>query len=283
MARYMSSCSCSSSSSKRQKLNHDRYAIIRSSNPRRKQHLYLALDDWNGGYSIHKIDADEIMDDDDDEAATAAASATDREQLHKLPERAAVRLASPVVGCRMAFAAMGTNIFVATNPRCRYDDAAPKLLVYDAATGALSGGPHLPDQERLYDFGAAMAVGERLYTLTSVCLELNECPSFRALSWEPTTRPGRGLGVWDPRMEWSWSCVPPPRFHGFDIAAYALHPDGRTIFISTAHHSTHSFDTSSGVWTELGDWVLPFRGQAYFDAELDAWVGLHHKEGGYVC
>jgi hypothetical protein len=44
----------------------------------------------------------------------------------------------------MAFAAMGTNIFVTTNPRCRYDDHAPKLFVYDAETSALSGGSHLP-------------------------------------------------------------------------------------------------------------------------------------------
>jgi hypothetical protein len=44
----------------------------------------------------------------------------------------------------MAFAAMGTNIFVTTNPRYRYDDHAPKLFVYDAETSALSGGSHLP-------------------------------------------------------------------------------------------------------------------------------------------
>jgi len=89
-----------------------------------------------------------------------------------------------------------------------------------------------------------------------------------------------GLDAWDPRMEWYWSCAPPPRFSGIDIVAYVLHPDGRTIFLSTTVHDTHCFDTE---WTELGDWVLPFRGQAYFDAELDAWVGLHHKEDGYVC
>ncbi|OEL22938.1 hypothetical protein BAE44_0016042 [Dichanthelium oligosanthes] len=34
---------------------------------------------------------------------------------------------------------------------------------------------------------------------------------------------------------------------------------------------------------ELGDWVLPFRGQAHFDADLDAWVGLHRDEDGHVC
>jgi hypothetical protein len=34
---------------------------------------------------------------------------------------------------------------------------------------------------------------------------------------------------------------------------------------------------------ELGDWVLPFRGQAFFDAELDALVGIHRNDGGHVC
>lgn len=67
-----------------------------------------------------------------------------------------------------------------------------------------------------------------------------------------------------------------------DVVAYALHPDGRTIFMSTAS-VTHSFDTSNDSWKELGGWVLPFKGQAYFDALLDAWVGIHRKEEGYVC
>ncbi|GJN10639.1 hypothetical protein PR202_ga28750 [Eleusine coracana subsp. coracana] len=85
-------------------------------------------------------------------------------------------------------------------------------------------------------------------------------------------------------MEWSWSSVTPPSsFNGEDVIAHALHPDGRTLFVSTSYGTTHSFDTTTNVWKELGDWVLPFQGQAHFDAELDAWVGLHHKEDGYVC
>jgi hypothetical protein len=87
-------------------------------------------------------------------------------------------------------------------------------------------------------------------------------------------------------MDWSWSRVRSSRpwCHGIDIVSYALHPDGRTVFMSTKKGRTHTFDTSTGAWKELGSgWVLPFRGQAFFDAELDAWVGIDRKDAGYVC
>ncbi|XP_044957608.1 uncharacterized protein LOC123408608 [Hordeum vulgare subsp. vulgare] len=91
--------------------------------------------------------------------------------------------------------------------------------------------------------------------------------------------------LWDPELDYFWNIIPsspPPPLCGIDIVAYALHPDGRTIFMSTAS-ATHSVDTSNGSWKELGDWVLPFKGQAYFDDNLDAWVGIHGKEDGYIC
>ncbi|KAF0935720.1 hypothetical protein E2562_035758 [Oryza meyeriana var. granulata] len=44
-----------------------------------EQHLYLALDDWNGGYRIHRLDADDIL---DQELAPAAAGGGE----HKLPD-----------------------------------------------------------------------------------------------------------------------------------------------------------------------------------------------------
>ncbi|RCV28553.1 hypothetical protein SETIT_5G413600v2 [Setaria italica] len=85
-------------------------------------------------------------------------------------------------------------------------------------------------------------------------------------------------------MAWSWytSTTPPP-FTGYEtIISYALHPDGRTIFMSTDRRRTHSLDTSNGVWRDLGEWTLPFRGQAYFDGELDAWVGWPPLQGGRI-
>ncbi|KAJ1296822.1 hypothetical protein BS78_01G332100 [Paspalum vaginatum] len=41
--------------------------------------------------------------------------------------------------------------------------------------------------------------------------------------------------------------------------------------------TTHSLDTSTGMWKDLGEWALPFTGQAFFDADLDAWVGLRRS------
>ena len=76
------------------------------------------------------------------------------------------------------------------------------------------------------------------------------------------------------------------------IACYALHPDGRTLFVSAGHSRTDknrpctfSFDAESLQWTHHGDWILPFAGQAYYDAELEAWVGLagDRDSAGYLC
>lgn len=88
---------------------------------------------------------------------------------------------------------------------------------------------------------------------------------------------------------WSWgstSSPPPPPFGGGRrrITGYALHPDGRTIFVSVAKRTpdhddvgdrpdeevTFSYDTERAEWARRGGWLLPFDGQAHYDAELDA-------------
>nr|TKW18232.1 hypothetical protein SEVIR_5G418900v2 [Setaria viridis] len=160
----------------------------RNEEPSKKKHLYLVLDDWKGGYSILKLDADNM------------------------------RTTSPSM---------------------------------------------LPSGSRRRS---------ELYALTLVFHERGHSSSLQVLSWSPTTDQ---VGPWDPTMAWSWYTSPtPPPFTGYEtIISYALHPDGRTIFMSTDRRRTHSLDTSNGVWRDLGEWTLPFRGQAYFDGELDAWVG----------
>nr|BAK02852.1 predicted protein [Hordeum vulgare subsp. vulgare] len=208
-------------------------------------------------YREYKLDADEIY----------------SGGLHELPEPAAIRINSSVHG-PMDFAALGTNIFVALNLRYYFDDGdAPATIVYNTKTEALGVGPRL--LSGIPAFWAAMAAGEKLYALTTEVL------SLQALSSAPTNN------TWNLRggdeMNWLWNSEPSlPPCSGLDVVAYALHPDGRTIFMSTAS-VTHCFDTSNGLWKELGDWVLPFRGQAYFDHSLDAWVGIYHKGEGYVC
>ena len=99
--------------------------------------------------------------------------------------------------------------------------------------------------------------------------------------WYPNSFP-------NPSQDWSWATVPSPPPFPKDcvVTAYAMHPDGRTLFVSCANsrktgRHTYSFDTRSHEWTSHGDWVLPFQNQGYFDGELDAWVGL--RKDGYVC
>jgi len=85
---------------------------------------------------------------------------------------------------------------------------------------------------------------------------------------------------------WSWASIePPPPFVSSVVSGYAVHPDGRTVFVSTAtraargsRRGTHSFDTTRREWRCHGDWVLPFHGQGFFDRELDAWVGLDEEQ-----
>ncbi|CAD6238746.1 unnamed protein product [Miscanthus lutarioriparius] len=89
---------------------------------KRKKHLYLALDERKqGGYlgfSIHKLDADNMEDD-------------------ELPEPA-LRFAAPD-RAPMVFTAMGTSIFVATSPHLREgNQEEPPTLVYDTDRSAPS-------------------------------------------------------------------------------------------------------------------------------------------------
>jgi hypothetical protein len=176
----------------------------------------------------------------------------------------------------MIFNAVGTTIFIDTNPHNR-GDTGPPIFVYDTETAALTVGPCIP--RGVHGIGTFMAARQTLYAVTTVASP--DLPSLEALSWGRTVTGN----PWDPDMDWYWNrvrCSQPP-CNGIDIISYALHPDRRTIFMSTGK-GTHSFDTSNGEWKELGnDWVLPFRGQAFFDAELNAWVGIDREGAGYVC
>uniref|UniRef100_A0A0D9WAE4 Uncharacterized protein n=1 Tax=Leersia perrieri TaxID=77586 RepID=A0A0D9WAE4_9ORYZ len=128
-------------------------------------------------------------------------------------------------------------------------DAAP-TLVYDTAAAALVTGGSLPGF--LSDGGGlvlAMPGGEKVYSLTS-SLGVGFPCAFEAFS------PDDG--------SWSWkneAAPPPPPFEDSAVVtAYAVHPDGRTVFVST----------SGG-------------GGGFFDVELDGWVGLRHGDTIRVC
>ncbi|KAE8804314.1 hypothetical protein D1007_19731 [Hordeum vulgare] len=108
-----------------------------------------------GGYSIHKLDADEILDE-----------ATDLPAERMLPEPAAFRIRS-LVRDPIDFAALGTDIFFAANPRYYFGEHPPPTLVYETKIAALAVGPPVPIG--IHSLEAAMALGEKLYVLTSPC------------------------------------------------------------------------------------------------------------------
>ncbi|CAD6245257.1 unnamed protein product [Miscanthus lutarioriparius] len=218
----------------------------------KQKHLYLVLDDWAKGFSIHKIDATNPH----------------------LGEPPVLRLVAPVPCCPMSFAALGSNILTVSN-RHR------GTLVYDTETAALATGPCLPDP-LLGGVNNFVSAADTLYAFSYFFAERQH--SFEVMS---TAGAKQGLRLSTPTLDWSWQSVPYPSPFKTDevIVSYALHPDGHTIFMSA--HRTHigdrtfSFDTRHCEWRYHGEWALPFRHEGFFDSELDAWVGLH-KDGG-IC
>ncbi|KAM0851883.1 hypothetical protein ACQ4PT_036029 [Festuca glaucescens] len=81
------------------------------------------------------------------------------------------------------------------------------------------------------------------------------------------------------KVPWSWNTIGEPLpFAVTLVTSYAAHPDGRTLFVSAekrayapdSHQGTFSFNTQSHQWTRHGDWLLPFKGRACFDRDLEA-------------
>ncbi|VAI73973.1 uncharacterized protein LOC119329676 [Triticum dicoccoides] len=240
---------------------------------RRFKHLYLVLDDWTKGYSIHKIQADSF-DSDSDSGSDDQHSGAARH----LPEPPTLRLECPVGTVPhpgMSFSALGTKIFTFMNQRCS--------LIYDTKTAAMTIGAHAP-ADMVCGFGITVVVDEMLHAL-SYHFRVKQ-HSFGFMSWGSTAPDA----LQQPTEGWSWKTLPPPppTFHR-RVNSYALHPDGCTIFMSTANFmtapskgcmGTYSFNTKDSVWRWHGEWALPFSGQAHFDRELNAWVGLHRD--GYI-
>jgi hypothetical protein len=220
-----------------------------------QKHLYLVLDDWEKGFTIRKIDAGNLD------------ISTDLDL-----EPCALRVVAPVPGHGMNFTALGSNIFVSCNKH-------PATMVYDTATGGVATGPVLSDSMLVGVHIFVATANEQLYALKNNILRREH--SFEVMS----TVGLKDLQI-SPSRDWSWKSIPSPLpfTNNERITSYALHPDGRTIFMTAGSRSlyrTFSFDTRQSEWRCHGEWVLPFEGQGYFDSKLDAWVGLH--EDGYIC
>jgi hypothetical protein len=230
-------------------------------------------------FEIHKLD----MDDDDG----------DGDSLRRLPEPPAVRLG---IGGGMQYAALGSCI-VAIG--CYRQGSSPTIegvtVIYDTETAELATSHVLPSGLTVCD--RAVAIGNRLYAFESHSDQYNfgcSCAckvSFTGglhclragadddASEEDERRKWRPLTN-SPQFSWSWNGSPPELpFDAQGISSYAVHPGGRTLFVSAGGWKvdvgTFTYGTGSGKWKRRGDWELPFRGHGHYDADLDAWVGLH--------
>ncbi|GJN35568.1 hypothetical protein PR202_gb24356 [Eleusine coracana subsp. coracana] len=93
--------------------------------------------------------------------------------------------------------------------------------------------------------------------------------------------------AYEPVKCWCWCPLPQPPF--FDNPEYSV-PDfisfavvGGTRICVSSNTATYSFDTVANQWSKAGDWVLPFRTKAEYDAELGMWFGLSAEGHSKLC
>lgn len=231
-----------------------------------QRYLYLVLDDWQRGYSIHRLGEDDFKSDAGLDARAAECPLVRVQAQHAYT---------------CSFADHGSKI-LAMQPA----GFSPGIPVFDTETLEMTVYP-FPKSRAVTGTSKLVhtSVGDRLVLFVFRYLEV--------LGPEPQP----------PVVEssWSWSSPVEP-FSPFDssrVSSYALHPDGRTIFMSVEdwrsvkptslakrkRNSTYTLDTERLEWTRLGDWLLPFKGRAHYDRELDAWVGicLFEEGAGHLC
>lgn len=217
----------------------------------RKPHLYLVLDDWERGYSVRKLDVDAFDSDDGTDLPPKP-----------FTEPPVARIEAPHVRYGN-FSSHGTRI-LAMQP----GEASPAIPAFDTRTLGMTVCPWPSCHKRYGGLPLFASAAGRLFVFMDVlAVYLGDPPP-----------PGS-------KLPWSWTAMEaPPPFYASRVTCYALHPDGRTLFVSAAS-GTFSLDAESLEWQRCGDWLLPFTGQAFFDAELEAWVGLcgDADGAGYLC
>ncbi|CAN6229442.1 unnamed protein product [Urochloa humidicola] len=264
----LSGCSgrSTSTSSKRPLLgsNSSGRASKRPALQQHQKHLYLVVDDWERGYSIYRV----------------GDLGTDAADLDA-PPTPLVRIEAQH-GYSWSFAAHGSKIFA----MCP-SESSPGIPVFDTETLGITVCPSPPSRNSVTTYRPVYAsTGDKLVAFVF---------PYQDVLVGPQPPPAEAA------RPWSWTSVEPlAPFATCLVSGYALHPDGRTLFMSVKgwnpnphetlairgeRRSTFTFDTESHEWSYLGEWLLPFKGRADYDSDLDAWVGLClYKEGvGHVC
>ncbi|KAI4984888.1 uncharacterized protein LOC123452250 [Hordeum vulgare subsp. vulgare] len=232
----------------------------------RQRRLYLVTEDWKEGYSIYEVDLT------DDHGATDADFDSDEQEPRRLPSPV-LRLEAPHNGPWHFAAAFGTKIMALHLTPWRYTP------VFDVQTRCLTFGP----PTEITTIPIHVPVGDSLFKL-----------GFRKFHvLRPA--PPRSEVLWcKVPEEWSWHCLTPPPFGDHRVTSHAVHPDGRTLFVTVkvkGRDIGHTFTCDTGVdtddpeWTAHREWELPFKGHGHYDHRLDAWVGLTDDPAtvGHIC
>ncbi|KAK3164105.1 hypothetical protein QOZ80_1AG0012750 [Eleusine coracana subsp. coracana] len=233
-----------------------------------KRHLYLVLKDCKTGYTVRKIDVDSFD------------STDDHSDTEPVPEPPAFHVEADDdehgQQQQTLFTALGHRILA-------MPQRAAVVPGFDTATlGLVVAPPPRQGQGDHHHRSVLVPAGvDRVYALGCGGVNRDDARHFEAMHAPAPPR----------RMRWQWGPVPaPPPFNPSFVTCHAAHPDGRAVFFSAEwsgsrkdSSGTFSFDTKRLEWTCHGAWLLPFAGQAHYDAEPDAWVGLrgrHHGDNG---
>ncbi|PUZ48870.1 hypothetical protein GQ55_7G280600 [Panicum hallii var. hallii] len=198
-----------------------------------RQHLYLVVDDWERGYSIHRVGEDDF--DPDPNAG-----------LHARPGDHPIARIEAQHPHSWSFAAHGSKILAMLPP-----EYSPGIPLFDTETAGMTVWPNPQSRG---DFGSKpwyISVGGRLLAFVYPFVEV--------------------LGPQPPPTDrsWSWDSVePPPPFVSSVVTGYAVHPDGRTVFVSVrdwrpdipgkiyilkSRRSTFTFDMERLEWAHAGE------------------------------
>lgn len=248
----------------------------RTSPNQKRQHLYVVLDDWLKGFSIHKLD------------------------LHDGSDGADLTMRAPVLRqaiedrLRWNFTGTGSKI-VAAGKVNSGDDVV--TLVYDTETAGLSIVPRLPAAP-CGNWCLTTPTENGLYTMevkSKMDGPLNA--SMHLLEDAPAITSHEAY-LWGTRQHWSWSSImKPPPFRVTGRQSSAVHPGG-TLFVSVGKYhipdidmnddsigASHifSYDRGTDEWMRHGEWDMPFLGRAHYDIGLDVWVGLQKTNEPHYC
>uniref|UniRef100_A0ACD6ABT7 Uncharacterized protein n=1 Tax=Avena sativa TaxID=4498 RepID=A0ACD6ABT7_AVESA len=202
--------------------------------PPPQRHVYLVVDDWERGYSVRKIDVDAFCECNLQEGEVAPEPEPEPEPL---PEPPAVRFEGHH-GRLWFFGAHGTKILALP----AY--GAADFPVYDTETLGITLCSH-PAGHKVRGPPVLVSVAGMLYMLVECSLAMLGAPP------PPNS---------DENKTWAWTFMPEHLpFEAPYVKSLAVHPDGRTLFVS-AKGKTFSLNTDSLKWTCQGNWVLPFSG-----------------------